>query len=177
MFYVLWYLHLLLYNILASVRQHRTILYPFEWQITIPFENNNDVIVDALKKIVSYTRRNQYLFVANCAWWIAGVIGLDKGLIIYIDNLESRRTITPIWAVSNTPRDIARGVSPQRQSSDYIPTQLGGTRKGRINPTPTSKKQLKKARRVKRLQEAEETKRGQRLEGMRARIIQNLSKE
>jgi hypothetical protein len=50
--------------------------------MTITFENDSDVIVYALEKIISFARGNQYLFVANCLWWIAGIIGLDKGLII-----------------------------------------------------------------------------------------------
>ena len=58
--------------------------------MTITFDNDSDVIVYALEKIVSFARENQYLFVANCAWWIARVIGLDNRLTIHIDNLASR---------------------------------------------------------------------------------------
>jgi hypothetical protein len=59
--------------------------------MTITFETDSDVIVYALEKIVSFAKENQYLFVANCAWWIAGIIGLDSGLTTFIDNLEIRR--------------------------------------------------------------------------------------
>jgi hypothetical protein len=126
-------------------------------RLTITFENDSDVIVYALEKIISFARRNQYLFVANCVWWIAGVIGLDNGLIIFIDNLESRKKITTIRAISIVPRDIARGVSSRKQSSDYIPDPLMRTRKGRINPLPQSKKTLKKARKEKRRDEAQKS--------------------
>jgi hypothetical protein len=58
--------------------------------MTITFENDSDVIVYTLEKIVFFARTNQYLFVANCAWWLAGVIGLDSELTTYIATLESR---------------------------------------------------------------------------------------
>jgi hypothetical protein len=58
--------------------------------MTITFENDKDGIIYALEKIISFARENQYLFVANCAWWLAGVIGLKSGLNIFIDNLEIR---------------------------------------------------------------------------------------
>ena len=45
---------------------------------------------------------------ANCVWWIAGTIGLDSGLIIFIDNLESRKPVRHHREISTTPRNIAR---------------------------------------------------------------------
>jgi hypothetical protein len=148
--------------------------------MTRTFENDSEVIVYALEMIVSFSQENQYLFVANCAWWIAGVIGLDNRLTSYIDNLESKRAITDNRAISETPRDIARGVSPEKQSSDYIPDPLRRTRKGRINPLPQSKCQLKRARKALHLIEAKEAKstiRYQRLKEIRTQVIQNLNKE
>jgi hypothetical protein len=120
--------------------------------MTITFETESDVIVYALEKIISFARENQYLFVANCTWWIAGIIGLDTGLTDYIDKLESKKVLIRNRAISSTPRDIARGVSPEEQSTDYIPDPLRRTRKGRINPLPQSKRQLKKARQNKQRQ-------------------------
>jgi hypothetical protein len=122
--------------------------------MTITFENDNNVIVYALEKIISFARSNQYLFVANFAWWIAGVIGLDIGLTTYIDNLELRRIISPIRGISATPRDIAREVSPEPQSSNYLPDPLRRTRKGRVNPIPQTKRQLKKARQAENRKKA-----------------------
>jgi hypothetical protein len=83
--------------------------------MTVIFKNNSDVIVYALEKIVSFARENQYLFVANCVWWIAGIIGLDSGLTIHIDNLELRRQLGP-REVSTVSRDIARSVSADSES-------------------------------------------------------------
>jgi len=56
--------------------------------MTITFENDNHVIVYALKKIISYARDKQYIFVAQCVWWLAFNVGLQQGLIIYIGNLK-----------------------------------------------------------------------------------------
>jgi hypothetical protein len=120
--------------------------------MTLTFENDNDVIVYTFEKIIAFARREQYLFVANCVWWIAGVIGLDQGLITFIDNLESRKEIVDIRAISETPRDIARSVSPDKQESTYTPDPLRRTRTGRINPLPQSKTQLRRARKAKFLE-------------------------
>jgi hypothetical protein len=78
--------------------------------MTITFENDSDVIVYALEKIISFARENQYLFVANCAWWIAGVIGLDSGLIAHINNLAFQQN-DHSQQVSPTPLEIARSGS------------------------------------------------------------------
>jgi len=114
------------------------------------FENDSDLIVYALEKIISFARNIQYLFVANCVWWIAGIIGLDDDLRIHINNLILReRTIR---GVSSTPRGIARNISLDldkqalSSSAHYVSDTLRRTRKGRVNPLPQSQKQLKKAR-------------------------------
>jgi hypothetical protein len=70
-------LHLLLcfydtyiyYNTLASKRQDRSIMESSgEYYLTITFENNCDVIANALEKKITFARENHYLFVANCVW-------------------------------------------------------------------------------------------------------------
>jgi len=58
--------------------------------MTITFENDKDVIVYALEKIIAYARRTQQIFVAHCVWWLASIIGLEQGLITHIDNLRIR---------------------------------------------------------------------------------------
>ena len=118
--------------------------------MTITFENDSDVIVYALEKIVSFARKNQYLFVANCAWWLAGIIGLDSGLINYIDNLESRKRVIQPREISTVPRDIAREVSPDDKPLHKYSSVLRKTRQGRVNPLPQTKRQLKKARQAEK---------------------------
>jgi len=61
--------------------------------MTITFENNNDVIVYALEKIIAHARRTQQVFVAQCVWWLVSIIGLEQGLVNYIDTIQSRQEI------------------------------------------------------------------------------------
>jgi len=72
------------------------------------FKNDSEVIIYALEKIISFAQQNQYFFVASCVWWIASVIGLDTGLIRYIDNLVRAGNNQ---GISSTPRKIARDIS------------------------------------------------------------------
>jgi len=58
--------------------------------MTITFENDHEVIVYALEKVICYARDNHYLFIAQSIWWIASVIGLSKELATHIDNLKIR---------------------------------------------------------------------------------------
>jgi len=64
--------------------------------MTITFENDNDVIVYALEKIIAYARKNQQIFVAQCVWWLASVISLKQGLIVHIDNLRKSGHSAPL---------------------------------------------------------------------------------
>jgi hypothetical protein len=43
--------------------------------MTITFANDNDVIIYALEKILSYARDTQYIFLAQSVWWITSIIG------------------------------------------------------------------------------------------------------
>jgi len=86
--------------------------------MTITFENDNDVMVYALEKIIFYARKFQQIFVAQCVWWLASVIGLELELIFHIDNLQSRENPTrdaePTRKVP-TPRESSVRDSPGRQ--------------------------------------------------------------
>jgi hypothetical protein len=84
--------------------------------MTITFENDNDVIVYTLERIIAYARQTQQVFVAHSVWWLPLIIGLQQGLVIHIDNIQSRiekngqiaRTEAALEPreVSTTPRDI-----------------------------------------------------------------------
>ena len=75
--------------------------------MTLTFENDNDVITYALEKVISYVRRTPQIFVAQCVWWLASIIGLEQGLIVHINNLQKRGT-------SATLRDYSEIVHPDR---------------------------------------------------------------
>ena len=61
--------------------------------MTLTFENDNEVIVYALEKVIAYARRTQHIFVAQYIWWLASIIGLESGLITHIDNLYGQTII------------------------------------------------------------------------------------
>jgi hypothetical protein len=72
--------------------------------MTITFKNDNDVIVYALEKVKAYARRTQQVFVAQCVWWLASIIGLEQGLINHIDNIQSRVEVAT--AAEALPEDV-----------------------------------------------------------------------
>jgi len=167
------------------------------------------------KKIISHARRNQQIFAANCVWWLASLIGLESGLISYIDTLRSReevrsqdktseesgkairqdqyQTYADLAAqfskgksVSTTPRDLTEDQrldrildSAERTIQDSLGERLR-LQLDRENPLPQTKSQLRKVRKIKRLQEANSKRdigSNQRLKKLRATVIRNLSKE
>jgi len=58
--------------------------------MTITLENFNDVILFRLENVLSYTRRIEQIFVAQCVWWLLSVITLEQRLINYFNNQQSR---------------------------------------------------------------------------------------
>jgi hypothetical protein len=162
--------------------------------MTITFETDDEVIVYAFEKVISYARRTQQVFVAQCVWWLVSLIGLEQGLVNYIDRLNertidsrnlipeetnspgdrdasiTRRTVTegnkvPL-GVSPTPRDLEedkRTSTILEECEEYLKDSrrlreiaalkaTGRTLTGRINPTPISKKYLRKKDRASRKQ-------------------------
>jgi hypothetical protein len=137
--------------------------------MTITFKYDNDVIVYALEKIISYARRTQQIFVAQCVWWLASIIGLEQGLINYIDSVQSRIevTINPEKVqlreedTSPQPRDIQedkRRDQVLKECAEFLKDRKrlrniaklktsGKTRTGRINPSEASKKSLRAPKR------------------------------
>jgi hypothetical protein len=175
--------------------------------MTITFENNNDVIICAFEKVISYARKNQQIFVAQCVWWLASIIGLEQGLVIHIDNLQKREYSAPLKdhpgivhsdkaqqilserAVSPTPRDLTEDQRADQvleraerflEESEQNRKNWNTWHRNRVNPLPQTKKQLRKANKIKCLQEAgkkQEAERNQRLQEIRAAVIRNLGKE
>jgi hypothetical protein len=168
--------------------------------MTLTFENDSDIIVYASEKIISFARENQYLFVANWVWWISGIIGLDTELTNHIDNLRSRKARLPRencetkfedpalieCTISTTLRDLTKDqrtnleLDKGENGIEEIKTGRNTWLRNRVHPSPQSKKQLNKARKVQRLHEAsrkEADEWDQRLKEITAKIIQNFSKE
>jgi len=131
-------------------------------RMMISFRNDNHVLVYALQRIMDHARRTQQIFVAQCVWWLVSIIGLEAGLINYIDNQSSRiETIVTSGKLQGTAEKATTDTNELRQ--DQILEQLekypresqrlrdiatlnskGKTLTGRINPMPISKKPLRK---------------------------------
>jgi hypothetical protein len=140
--------------------------------MTITFDNDNDVIVYAFKKVIAYARRTQQIFVAQCVWWLASAVGLESGLVIHIDNLHGRTVVEePLRKeVSPVPRDIQEELRQDdvlKECEQYLQESRrlrdiaslkakGRTTTGRINPTPIAKKNLWKKNRYLRKREIRE---------------------
>lgn len=145
--------------------------------MTISFENDNNVIIYALEKIISFAWENQYIFVAQCIWWIVSIIGLQSGLVIHIDNLAMRSEINCRYTreISTTPRDIARQTSDwenlqqnrvldaaehwmatlEQVGKEFISDPLQWTWHEWINPLSQTKAQYKRAQRKQRQAETQ----------------------
>jgi len=90
--------------------------------MTITFENDNEGIIYALEKVISYTRKTQQIFVAQCVWWLASIVGLEQGLIVHIDNLRKRSEVSYVGTsgreVSVMPRD---NQEDSRERNEAVP--------------------------------------------------------
>jgi len=149
--------------------------------MSITFEHEADVLLWVFGRLINIFREKQYLFAAQCVWWLAALVRLQPALAYYFDHqefpLEIRQSATTQSRtilsgnivstlelqerreVSSTLRDIqqeSRLLEPENSldnTSTYIPDRLRRTRKGRVNPRPETKKQLKAARIKKRREE------------------------
>jgi len=132
--------------------------------MTIPFENENDVIVYALERIISFARKNQYIFLAQSVWWISSIMGLQPELITYIGNLEPCSKKEQIQReVTVTSKDEATESKEDQQDTilkeceEFLRDSrwlrdianhrsTGITKSGRINPRKSTKQALKASR-------------------------------
>jgi hypothetical protein len=88
--------------------------------MTVTFENDNDVIIYALEKIIYHVRRTQQIFVAQCVWWLASIIGLEEALVDYIDKLHGRTTVQKEHTTKEVSYPEVR-ITPKLQDSRIQP--------------------------------------------------------
>jgi hypothetical protein len=166
------------------------------------FENDNDVNVYAFETVISYARRTQQIFVAQCIWWLAGIVRLEQGLVNHIDNLHGSTVISKEQCSEEVRNpavleaSIFQDSQPEESKKDQQDIVLqeckeflrdsgqfqrvaalkskGDTRTGRINPTPISSKALRNKDRPQR-QQAIQNREGKcydKTEGISGRDIQ-----
>ena len=111
--------------------------------MTITFENNDNVIIYALEKSIAYARRSQQIFVAQCVWWLASILGLEQGLIVYIDILQRAFSEVSVGTsgqgVSLTPWDIQEDSRIRAELSLALSKDLrinSNQREKTFSPTP-----------------------------------------
>jgi len=163
----------------------------------VTLEIDSDVIVYTLEKILVYVQNNKHIFLAQNIRWISSIIGLPQGLIIHIDNLWSREEKVAQKAstspdgieepfVSATPRDLTEDWRANQTLESAKQFIEGSTRSrtigqlSRVNQLPQTKAQLKKAQKVKRLQDTRrksEDARNVRIQEIRTEVIRHLSME
>jgi len=85
--------------------------------MSITFQNDSDVIVYAVEKVISYARRPKQVFDAQSVWWIAQLIGLEHDVKIHIDNI----TITFELPVKE---GRAASVWPGDISEEYVTSSI-----------------------------------------------------
>jgi len=130
--------------------------------VSITFQNEADIILWTLAMLLVTFEEQQYLFAAQCIWWIAALVQLDPALKYLINHRKFPSDITRVNAeresirpsiergISSTPRDIQR-YSKLNKNTELVENQyqadpLQRTRKGRVNPLPKTKKKLRAER-------------------------------
>jgi len=130
--------------------------------MSITFENDNDVIVYAFEKVIAHARRTQQIFAAQCIWWLASIIGLEQGLVNYIDNISSRLNViihpeevsSVERIVSPVPRDIQEDTRQDqvlKECEEFLQecrklrarNTVKANKSNRINPLASTKKALR----------------------------------
>jgi len=126
--------------------------------MSITFENEANIILWSLAKLLVTFEERQYHFAAQCIWWIAALVQLDPALRYFIDHRELPSKVMGVDAetqstemlISPTPRDLQRHSETDEyavpERSQYQADPLRHTWKGRSNSLPQTKKQLKAGR-------------------------------
>jgi len=130
----------------------------------VTFENDNDIIVYALRCVLAHARRTQHIVVAQCVWWLASIIGLEKELVSHIDRLQKTQSAEPREQlpreVSATPRDLGNDQRLNKVLNDtkqYLKEYKrlrkivalkasGRTTTGQIKPSKVFKEHLRKSK-------------------------------
>jgi hypothetical protein len=99
--------------------------------MTITFNDDEDIIVYALEKVISYARQHQIIFRVQCVWWISANLGLQEELVIHIDNLNGRENIIdrelrvePLVHSEGSKIHPGRVASVQNSVSNYTSSKL-----------------------------------------------------
>ena len=86
--------------------------------MSIIFEHKADVLLWKFGKLIHNVHNKQYLFTAQCVWWISAIVGLQPALVSYLDNQRIPCSVllrnnknnldSEDRSISAVPRDIQR---------------------------------------------------------------------
>ena len=132
----------------------------------ITFENDNDVIIYAVECEISHARRTQQIFVGQCVWWLASIIGLEQGLVSPIDSLQGQEDTTVQEQlpreISATPKDLTEDrwidqvldcteqyLRESKRMREIAALKISGEMtSGRINPSGRVRRSLRKPKKM-----------------------------
>jgi len=86
----------------------------------ITFENDNNVIIYALECVISHARRTQQIFVAQCVWWLASIVGLEQGLVSHINRLQGQEDMTLQEQLPHEVLAIPRDLTEDRRIDQVL---------------------------------------------------------
>jgi len=166
--------------------------------MSITCSHKADVLLWNQAKLIATFHAKQYVFAAQCVWWISAIIGLQPVLVYFIDNqrFSSKADLGESHQPVTISRDNQKSRTRETTNCDrenlrldqvldeaeafiewseaarkqFVTDPLCQTRQGHINPLLSAKAHLKKARRLVKRQE----KCSKCLAEIRARIIENL---
>jgi hypothetical protein len=95
--------------------------------MTLTFENDYNIIIYALEKILSFARRNQYIFLVQSVWWISSIIGLQQRLVTHINNLRclhSSKDEPCSEEVSGVLRNLPEGTQNNLDFQGVLPDRI-----------------------------------------------------
>jgi hypothetical protein len=130
--------------------------------MTFSFKNDNDIIVYALEKVVSYASRFQHVFLAQCVWWLASVIGLEQELVTFIDIQHSRYGKT-VWPESSGVLNTELADPDQQQQrvkTEESAKEESDRQKGILNECEALLQDSRHLQRIARLKASRKSKTG-----------------
>jgi len=133
--------------------------------MSVSVENKNDIIVYTLESVIAHARWTQQIFVAQCVWWLASIIGLERELVSHIDRLQGQKETKSSEQLPPqklaTPRDLTEdsrvdqvldSTEQYLRESKRLREEIAGlkssgiTTSGRINPSRRKRRNSRIAR-------------------------------
>jgi len=155
----------------------------------ITFENDHNIIIYPFEWVKSHARRTQQIFVGQCVWWLALIVGQEQGLVFHINRLQCQEDTTlqeqMPCEVSAIPRDLTEHQRVDQvldctekylRKSKHLRVIAamkisGQTTTGRIKALRRIRRSLRKAKRISKEVVTNEWKNYSKAEGIHDSVI------